>query len=215
MTVADWRDVVIAGPRVRIRGFTRDDVDAWQAWPDYDETLIAGTSPRRLTAEQRTRWYEDIVERQRQIPFAVDDETGFLIGRLFLRNVQIREGSGVLGIDLHPDFLGRAYGTESLRIFLPHFFDVLEFRKMLLSVASYNERARRCYLSLGFLPIGSHWDAQPGRDISRAPEYEPVKHLFRRTVLGLETLYEDMALERERWHQLDTDGRRHDGPTDL
>jgi RimJ/RimL family protein N-acetyltransferase len=56
---------------------------------------------------------QTITQRQRQIPFAIEDESGDMIGRIFLRHVRNEEGSAVLGIDLHPAYLGVGYGTES------------------------------------------------------------------------------------------------------
>ena len=198
MAIADQR-IVAAGPRVRIRPFTRRDVDAWQDWADYDDPLLVGTSPRRMGPDQRERWFEDVLQRQRQIPFAVDDEHGAMIGRLFLRHVRRDEGSAVLGIDLRPEKLSQGYGTEALRCFLEHFFGEMDFERMLLSVAAHNQRARRCYESLGFRTIGSHWDSHPGPDPSRSPRYSQVKALFRRGLLGVESLFYDMALERSAW----------------
>src|SRR5947207_4909881 len=132
MAIAD-RDTLAAGPRTRVRPFTRADVDAWQAWPDYAEQLLVGTSPRRMSPDQRSRWFDDITQRQRQIPFAVDDDEGKMIGRIFLRHVRRDEASAVLGIDLHGDFLSLGYGTEALRAFLGHYFGEMGFRRMLLS----------------------------------------------------------------------------------
>jgi RimJ/RimL family protein N-acetyltransferase len=198
MAIAD-RDALAAGPRVRIRPFSRADVDAWQAWPDYDDPLLVGTSPRRMPPEQRARWFDDITQRQRQLPFAVDDEHGHMIGRIFLRHVRRDEGSAVLGIDLHADKLSRGYGTEALGAFLHHFFDEMGFTRMLLSVAAHNQRARRCYETLGFATSGSHWDAHLGPDVSRDPKFTVVRHLFRRGPLGLESLFYDMRLDRPEW----------------
>lgn len=198
MAIAD-RDTVAAGPRTRVRPFGRADVDAWQAWPDYSEKLLVGTSPRRMSPEQRARWFEDITQRQRQIPFAVEDESGEMIGRLFLRHVRHEERSAVLGIDLHPAYLGQGYGTESLGAFLHHYFHDMDFERMLLSVAAHNVRARRCYESLGFVTVGSHWDAHVGPDVTGEAKYAAVRHLFRRGPLGLESLFYDMRLERAGW----------------
>jgi len=198
MAIAD-RGSLAAGPRVRVRAFVRADVDAWQDWPDYSDPLLVGTSPRRMAPEQRTRWFEDITQRQRQLPFAIDDEHGDMIGRIFLRHVRRDEGSAVLGIDLHADYLGRGYGTEALRAFLHHFFGEMGFARMLLSVAAHNARARRCYESLGFLTSGSHWDAHLGPDVTRDAKFGFVRHLFRRGPLGLETLFYDMRLDRADW----------------
>lgn len=199
------RDTLAAGPRVRIRAFNRADVDTWQAWPDYADPLLVGTSPRRMAPEQRTRWFDDITQRQRQLPFAIDDEHEQMIGRIFLRHVRRDESSAVLGIDLHADYLSRGYGTEALRAFLHHFFGEMGFAHMLLSVAAHNVRARRCYESLGFATSGSHWDAHLGPDVSRDPKFGFVRHLFRRGPLGLETLFYDMRLDCAEWRaSLDT-----------
>ena len=198
MAIAD-RDIVATGARVRIRPFARADVDAWQAWPDYDDPLLVGTSPRRMAAEQRSRWFDDITQRQRQLPFAVDDEQGLMIGRIFLRHVRRDEASAVLGIDLHADKLSKGYGTEALGAFLHHYFGEMGFARMLLSVAAHNVRARRCYESLGFVTSGSHWDAHLGSDVARDPRFAAVRHLFRRGPLGLESLFYDMRLDRGDW----------------
>jgi len=201
MAIADHRDAVAAGPRTRVRPFGRADVDEWQAWPDYAEPLLVGTSPRRMAPDQRSRWFEDITQRQRQIPFAVEDEQGQMIGRIFLRHVRRDEGSAVLGIDLHPARLGQGYGTEALGAFLQHFFEGMGFSRMLLSVAAHNSRARRCYESLGFVTIGSHWDAHIGPDVTQQRPFADVRHLFRRGPLGLESLFYDMQLDRAEWHR--------------
>ncbi|MBV9546146.1 MAG: GNAT family N-acetyltransferase [Chloroflexi bacterium] len=201
MAIADRREAVALGPRVRVRPFTRADVDQWQAWPDYSEPLLVGTSPRRMSPDQRVRWFEDITQRQRQIPFAVEDEQGHMIGRIFLRHVRREEQSAVLGIDLHPDFLGQAYGTEALGVFLHYFFETMGFQRMLLSVAAHNTRARRCYESLGFVMMGSHWDAHIGPDVMHQAKYASVRHLFRRGALGLESLFYDMRLDRSQWRK--------------
>jgi RimJ/RimL family protein N-acetyltransferase len=184
-----------------VRAFTRADVDVWQTWPDYEERLLVGTSPRRMSPDQRSRWFDDITVRQRQIPFSVEDESGKLIGRIFLRHVRYEERSAVLGIDMHPAYLGQGYGTESLGAFLNHYFDEMGFERMLLSVAAHNVRARRCYESLGFTSVGSHWDAHIGPDVTRDAQFATVRHLFRRGPLGLESMFYDMRLERADWER--------------
>jgi RimJ/RimL family protein N-acetyltransferase len=152
-----------------------------------------------MSPDQRSRWFDDITQRQRQIPFAVDDESGVMIGRIFLRHVRHEERSAVLGIDLHPAFVSQGYGTESLGAFLHHFFETMNFERMLLSVAAHNVRARRCYESLGFINVGSHWDAHIGPDITHDPSFGFVRHLFRRGPLGLESMFYDMRLEQAVW----------------
>jgi RimJ/RimL family protein N-acetyltransferase len=157
-----------------------------------------------MSPDQRGRWFEDITQRQRQIPFAVENESGALIGRIFLRHVRLEERSAVLGIDMHPDFVGARYGTESLGAFLHHYFEDMAFERMLLSVAAHNVRARRCYESLGFTTVGSHWDAHVGPDVTRDRRFAYARHLFRRGPLGLESLFYDMRLDRAQWKHRQT-----------
>ncbi len=76
------------------------------------------------------------------------------------------------------------------------------FERMLLSVAAHNARARRCYESLGFTTVGSHWDAHIGPDVTIQPKYAYMRHLFRRGPLGLESLFYDMRLEGAAWRKL-------------
>ena len=92
-----------------------------------------------------------------------------MIGRIFLRHVRHDEGSAVLGIDLHPGTSATATAPSALGAFLHHYFENMGFERMLLSVAAHNVRARRCYESLGFVDVGSHWDAHIGPDVSREP----------------------------------------------
>jgi RimJ/RimL family protein N-acetyltransferase len=158
-----------------------------------------------MAPDQRARWFDDIIQRQRQIPFAVEDETGLMIGRIFLRHVRREESSAVLGIDLHPAYLSQGYGTESLRVFLHYYFEDMGFDRMLLSVAAHNVRARRSYESLGFTTVGSRWDAHIGPDVTSQPTFAYVRHLFRRGPLGLESLFFDMRLEGAAWRKRDLD----------
>src|SRR5260370_40229727 len=132
-----------------------------------------------MSPEQRGRWYEAITQRQRQMPFAVEDETGTMIGRIFLRHVRHEERSAVLGIDLHPAYLSQGYGTESLKAFLHHYFETMGFERMLLSVAAHNARACRCYESLCFTTVGSHWYARIGPYGTILPNYVYMRPPFR------------------------------------
>jgi RimJ/RimL family protein N-acetyltransferase len=152
-----------------------------------------------MSPDQRGRWFDDITERQHQIPFAIEDESGAMIGRIFLRHVRRDERSAVLGIDLHPRYLNQGLGTEALGAFLQHYFEVMGFERMLLSVAAHNVRAQRSYEKLGFVNVGSHWDGHIGPDITGDPAFSHVRQLFRRGPLGLESLFYDMRLERQTW----------------
>jgi RimJ/RimL family protein N-acetyltransferase len=187
-------------PRTRIRLFTRKDVDRWLAWERHADPLYAPYNPLVMSGSMRDAWYDDLVNRQGQLPFAVDTLDGRMIGRIFLRFVNRAEGSSVLGIDFDPGFVGQGYGTEALSGFLDYYFERLGFRRMLLSVAAYNRRARSSYERCGWRYVGSYWDRIALRvDIWNDERLSPeVRSLFRRGRSGLETLYLTMRIDRVR-----------------
>jgi len=196
------RQYVAAGERCRIRRFTRRDVDRWLAWPRHPNPLYSPYNPPQMSGSLADAWYDDLIRRQAQMPFAVDDESGAMIGRIFLRFVNRVERRSVLGIDFDPRYVGQGYGTEALRAFLVYYFGELGFRQMLLSVAAYNIRARRSYERCGFRYLSTHWERlRIDADVLRDERYADIRPLFRRVRTGVEALFHTMevrAKERSR-----------------
>lgn len=196
MTMIGRRAYLVSGERTRLRRFTRLDVDRWLVWSDHSDPLYSPYNPLRMAPSMRDAWYDDLVFRQGQIPFAVDDFDGRMIGRIFLRHVKRAEGTAVLGIDFAPDFVGQGFGTDALRTFLDYYFGPMGFRRLLLSVAAYNLRARRSYERCGFVYVGGYWEhLKTEADVLRDRRYEDVRRFFRRGPTGLEAYFHSMAAE--------------------
>src|SRR5215218_3132939 len=66
-------DYVAIGEKTRIRRFTRADVDRWIEWPKHRDPLFEAYNPPSMSEGMRDAWYDDLVGRQSQLPFAVDD----------------------------------------------------------------------------------------------------------------------------------------------
>lgn len=189
------RRYVVATERTRIRVFTRRDVDRWLAWPRHSDPLYSPYDPSPMSGPMRDAWYDDLVHRQKQLPFAVDTLDGQMIGRIFLRFINRVEGGSVLGIDFDPRFVGQGYGTEALRAFLGYYFGPMGFRRMLLSVAAYNVRARRSYERCGFRYLGTHWEIiKCNADVFGDERYADLRPLFRRSAGGVEALFHTMEI---------------------
>jgi diamine N-acetyltransferase len=188
---------VAVGELTRVRAFTRRDVDRWLAWPSHADPLYAIYDPLPMDGSLRDAWYDDLVHRQGQLPFAVETYDRQMIGRLFLRHVRRSEGSSVLGIDLDPRFVGRGHGTDALGAFLGYYFGPAGFSRLLLSVAAYNVRARRSYRRCGFRERATHWERwQVDVDVLGDPRYAELRQVFRRGPRGVEALMYDMVAER-------------------
>jgi len=202
---------VAIGRLTRIREFTRRDVDRWLDWEPHADALYSSYNPTPMDGSMRDAWYDDLVHRQGQWPFAIEDRDRRLIGRLFLRQIRRREGTSVLGIDFESGHVGQGYGTDALRAFLEHYFGKLKFRKMYLGVGAHNPRALRLYENCGFRTFSSHWQVfKTDADVLHAPRYRDVRELFRSSREGLEGLMRNMVLTRSDWlaaRDRDADGR--------
>jgi RimJ/RimL family protein N-acetyltransferase len=191
------REYLVAGERTRIRQFNRFDVARWLAWPDHPDPIYSPYNPLRMSGSMAAAWYDDLVQRQAQQPYAVDDLTGTMIGRIFLRFVNRTEGSSVLGIDFDPRYVGQGYGLDSLSAFLTYYFGRLGFRRLLLSVAAYNLRARRSYERCGFVYLTSHWERfNCEANVLGDDRYSELRKYFRRGRAGLEALFHTMVAEK-------------------
>jgi diamine N-acetyltransferase len=188
---------VAAGRLTRIRMFTRRDVDRWLEWPRHPDPLYSSFDPTPMAGSMRDAWYDDLIKRQGQLPFAIESLERQMIGRIFLRHVRRQDGSSILGMDLRADLLGRGYGTDALRAFLGYYFGRADFRKMYLSVGAYNVRARRSYERCGFRHLRTHWqELQTEADVLHDSRYAPLRSLFRRGPRNLEALMNDMVADR-------------------
>ncbi len=191
----------LLGPRVRIRPLRREDMEARQSWPPFDDPLGIVWDMPRCSWRENDRWFARLTDGRYHLAYGVEDLRGRLIGMISLREI-LWGDSARLGIAFASTHVGQGYGSESLRLFLDYFFRTLGFRRMLLDVAAANLRAVRCYDRLGFRRVRSYWRAA-GQPVERAlfdlPEYASLRPFFRWRWRRAETLYYDMLLERSRW----------------
>ena len=141
---------VLQGPRVKIRRFTREDLDKRCKWPPYEDPLYRHHNIYLPTRGMCDHWYKTWVNGRGRASFAIDDEQGRMMGQISLREIDRRKGEARLGISLARDVVGKGYGTETLRLFLGCYFREMGFKRMVLDVAQFNRRAIRCYEKLGF-----------------------------------------------------------------
>lgn len=95
-------------------------------------------------------WYDARVSRKDIVSYTVKNCEGKVIGFISIRDISRIFKSAVLGITFDMNYLGQGFGTESLRLFLDYYFQILGMKKIVLDVAKHNERAINCYKSIGF-----------------------------------------------------------------
>ena len=195
------REIALHGPRVTIRPLRRPDLDTMSTWPTFDNPLERLFDWPRRSPRENDIWFTRLMRDRGRVYYAIEDESHELIGRISLREIRGRR-SARLGIGLGPQFVGRGYGSETLRVFLRYYFADLGFARMVLDVAAVNERAIRCYERCGFKYIGVHYqDVAPGHDLTFLEDerYRSLRRYFVRHGSRAQMLHYDMVLDRDDW----------------
>jgi diamine N-acetyltransferase len=196
--------LLLQSPRVTIRPLTRADLDHMAAWRPFDDSLHTDANWARRPPDELDRWYTRYSTDSRRRLYTVTDEAGQVIGSITLREIDGRS-SARLGITLGADFVDQGYGSEALALFLDYFFARLGFKKMVLDVVGYNQRAIRVYEKLGFERVGQRKRSVERREALAA--FKELRHadarrFFRRDLLGRYWLLcHEMELTREDWEK--------------
>lgn len=196
---------IAKGKKTRLRFLRREDVDAMLRWGRHQDPLLASYDMPRLSGRAVEDWYQARTSRNDFRIFAVVDRSGAVVGRLSIREIDNRRRRARLGIALDPDRTDKGLGTDAIAAFLEFYFEHLRFEELLLDVAAYNLRARRCYEKCGFQYTGERWQQdislgeRLGLGIFTDERFREVRKFFRQGRSGLEVLHCDMHITREQY----------------
>jgi RimJ/RimL family protein N-acetyltransferase len=194
----------VEGEHLRLRPFFWADLDRIDEWqgsytPFDDPWLIPAPG-----SYERHEWFSHYLQTPVARLYAIENCDGALIGHLSLREIVVGSQAR-LGIGLAPGETGKGYGTEALKTFLPYYFNVLGFQRMVLDVAATNQRAIHSYEKVGFEKYSEHYretaDDSHWRILNQPP-YVKLKVFFRRSPWGLQQLHYDMEITRQAWAAL-------------
>jgi len=147
----------IEGELVVLGSLRREHIPLYLRWiNDFGTTRTLGVSPRPMTLEQETAWYEQAAVDDARTGFTIYERaTGRPIGNCGLHAVDLANRRTMVGIMIgEPDARGRGYGTEAMRLLLDYAFTVLGLHNVMLTVVEYNGAGRRCYEKVGFREMG-------------------------------------------------------------
>lgn len=132
------------------------DAEAMARWSRNSEyhRLLDSEAFIPRTAKQAKEGIAEWMEHERPNSFGfmirtlADDR---LIGFVGLGGINWNNGDGWVGIGIgEPEFWGKGYGTDAMRVLLRFAFDELNLHRVSLSVYTYNTRAIRSYEKAGF-----------------------------------------------------------------
>ncbi|MDR3310333.1 MAG: GNAT family N-acetyltransferase [Oscillospiraceae bacterium] len=145
----------LEGGRVYLSPVHPDDAEPFIRWLSNPETAqYLQVFPKNLTITDERKW---IAELGSAPTFAIVTlENDELIGNCSLIGVDGVNSTAELGIFIgEPQFLGKGYGAEAIRLLLGYGFNTLNLHSITLRVHGDNARAQRCYEKCGFREFGT------------------------------------------------------------
>lgn len=122
---------------------------------DVEARLLGGIKPPKpVTLAHVTERQEELAKNPDAVTFAIEAD-GVFIGDCGLFDIDRVHGTAQLGIGIGDrNCWGKGYGRDAVAAVVHYGFTMQNLRKIGLGVLATNERAIRCYRSVGFLEEG-------------------------------------------------------------
>ena len=141
------------GNLVRLAAPRPEDAATFARWSEDAEYLrLLDTDPAQPLSAEEFAEREITLTGPRNVLFRIrtlaEDK---LIGFVALHSIEWNNQAGVLAIGIgDPDYRGKGYGSDALRLILRYAFNELNLYRVGLHVIGYNARAIRAYEKVGF-----------------------------------------------------------------
>jgi diamine N-acetyltransferase len=146
---------MLQGERVALRAVEREDLKRLHELQRNVDLVLLGDGewePQPLAAREKR--YDNRVADEDKAWFVIE-VAGTVIGDINLHHRDRRSGVSSFGIGIYdPAYLSQGYGREAIGLMLDWAFRIQNYQKIWLDTWSTNQRAIRCYQSLGFVEEG-------------------------------------------------------------
>lgn len=147
----------LEGGRVYLAVMERADcMRFWNAC-EYDGALRTEPMPIGLSAERADAWFEEIqrVQGEKHVRLGVFLPDGRIIGCIALQDIDWRNGSCTLGMDIaRIADRGKGYGQEAIRLLLGYAFEHMGLARVAAHTLDVNLPAQRALERAGFAREG-------------------------------------------------------------
>lgn len=152
-------ETLFRGRLVRLAAPSRDDAETFARWSEDADYLrhLDTDIARPYSADAYLDRFQPGHEGPNAVVFHLrtlaDDR---LIGFVALHSIEWNNQAGLLSIGIGvPEYRGRGYGSDALRLALRYAFDELNLYRVGLDVISHNASAIRAYERAGFKHEGA------------------------------------------------------------
>lgn len=183
------------GKNVFLRSLRLSDVEDMVNWSFHDDELFYDYNFPYLDEHERLLWYELKTKKNKRC-FCIFNRSSILVGYIAIRNVRVLFKSAEMGIVFDPDYVNKGYGTDAIKTLLKWYFNTLGYRKLILSVAAYNERAIRAYKKVGFQTYHTYYDQFMNPIINPLEDdrYMDIRKYFRKKGNNIQVLHYKMQI---------------------
>ncbi len=148
---------MILGKKVRLRAFREDDLKSAITWINNPVVTRYLTDMRPRSIVEERAWLDRAMRNDdpTAVMLVIETSDGEYAGSVGLMHIDGRNRHAEAGIVIaRPEDWGRGLGTEAMQLILRHAFEELNLHRILLRVFTFNERAIKSYVKLGFVEEG-------------------------------------------------------------
>lgn len=148
---------MILGKKVRLRAFREDDLKSAITWINNPVVTRYLTDMRPRSIVEERAWLDRAMRNDdpTAVMLVIETSDGEYAGSVGLMHIDVRNRHAEAGIVIaRPEDWGRGLGTEAMQLILRHAFEELNLHRILLRVFTFNERAIKSYVKIGFVEEG-------------------------------------------------------------
>ena len=118
------------------------------------------TDVRPVNEIEQKEWYLRISSSRKSYRFVAREKlSSSIVGVFRIDELDHLNQSAQIGLDVHPDFQNRGFGTEIYKIFFNTLFNNWNLNRLYLETLASNTRARKLYAKLGMKEEGQAREA--------------------------------------------------------
>ncbi len=187
--------IILWGDKVSVRSMQLEDVEKMLHWSLHEDRLFYDYNFPYMDIDEREQWFELKTKGHKRC-FSVFNTQGEMVGYISFRNVNIFLKCSELGIVFDPGQVSNGYGTDAIKTLLKWYFNDFKYKKMILTVAAYNDRAIKSYQKVGFKKYAQYYGEFMNTKVDplMEEEYIRIRKHFRKKRSRLDVLYYKMQI---------------------
>lgn len=140
---------------LEIRLLERQDIGFARTLHNAEDTLLYLSDVEHISEPQQEKWFESIcLSPAARRYILIEKSTRDYVGVFRVDNLDWKNRSVCLGLDITSDKRGNRYSSEAYLYFLDYFFRQCGIARIYLATLESNQVARAIYRKLGFTEEG-------------------------------------------------------------